>query len=54
MTVRRWLSSFTTEEIDGFIDMAAKNGCTNVTSMLLAWKDGKDEETADPMDIFRL
>ena len=54
VTVRRWLSSFTPEEIDGFIDMAAKNGCTNVTSMLLAWKDGRDEETADPMDIFRL
>ncbi len=53
VSVRMWLDNFTAAQISEFAGLAAKNGCTNVTAMLLEYQN--EHFTAfDPMEEFTL
>ena len=54
VTIKQWLHFFSAEEIRQFVDLASKNKCTNVTSLLLEWQKEHEGAEADPMDIFEL
>ena len=53
ITIEKYLPSFTLAQITEFIQIAAENNCTNVTSILLDYKNANYADF-DPMEEFSL